>query len=584
MTASGRAGERGSGGPAPHASGDPQASSAPIVSGQGAAAPAAWEAVIGLEIHVQLATRSKMFCGNAVEFGAPPNTHVCPVCLGLPGALPVINARAVELALRAALGLECTVHETSVFARKNYFYPDLPKGYQITQFDRPLATGGWVETSGQGEAAPAPGRSTAEGEIAGGREGGTRASGASGDAEAAGTPTVTRAPSGGPPSRHPALPPLADAGPHAGQVQSPAGVRIRRIHLEEDAGKSLHDRVPGKTAVDLNRAGVPLVEIVTEPDIRSPAQARAFLNRLKQTLEYLEVSDCDMEKGSLRVDANVSLRRPGATALGTKTEVKNMNSFSNVERALAFEIARQARELDAGRAITQETLLWDAGHGEARPMRSKEESHDYRYFPEPDLPPLVLRREQIEVSRAALPELPAAKARRFIQQYGLPAYDAEVLTATRASADWYERAAEAAGDPKAASNWIMTDVLGWANKRQRSIREVPVTPEQLGGLIRLVADGTLSGNMAREVFVRAAESGRAPADIVRDEGLAQVRDTDQLAAWVAEVVDAHPAEAERFRQGEQKLLGFFMGELMKKSRGKAEPKQANQLLRARLAR
>ncbi len=566
--------------PRPPLAGDPAPagippSRSPALSPSGGVGGAGgWEAVIGLEIHVQLATRSKMFCGNAVEFGAPPNTHVCPVCLGLPGALPVINERAVALAVRAALGLECTVHETSIFARKNYFYPDLPKGYQITQFDRPLATGGWVQTSGEGEAGDGSGRSTAE-----------RGSGGAGDGhDDPGQPRIAG-------RSEDSLPPLSPAPPlgswalsASGEQRTDKGVRIRRIHLEEDAGKSLHDRVAGKTAIDLNRAGVPLVEIVTEPDIRSPAQARAFLNRLKQTLEYLEVSDCDMEKGSLRVDANVSLRPRGATGLGTKTEVKNMNSFSNVERALAFEIERQARELDAGGTIVQETRLWDAARGEARPMRSKEESHDYRYFPEPDLPPLVLRREEIEASRAALPELPAARLRRFMEQYALPAYDADVLTATREIADWYERAAAAAGDPKAASNWVMTDVLGWANRRQRAIGEVPVTPEQLGELIRLVADGTLSGNMARDVFERAAESGRAPADLVRAEGLAQVRDTDQLAAWAAEVVDAHPAEAERFRLGEQKLLGFFMGELMKKSRGKADPRQASDLLRRKLSR
>ena len=301
-----------------------------------------YEPVIGLEVHVQLKTRTKMFCADSAEFGAPPNTHVCPVCLGLPGALPVANAHAVELGVRAALGLHCTVHETSIFARKNYFYPDLPKGYQITQYDRPLATGGWLDVP------------------TGAAEGTTR-------------------------------------------------VRIRRVHLEEDAGKSLHDRFPGRTAVDLNRAGVPLIEIVTEPDIRSPAQARAFLTRLKQVLEYLEVSDCDMEKGSLRVDANVSVRPAGSTELGTKTEVKNMNSFAHVERALAFEVGRQVALLERGATVVHETLLWDAARGEARPMRSKEESHDYRYFPDPDLPPLVLRPADIERIRAGLPELPVLR-------------------------------------------------------------------------------------------------------------------------------------------------------------------------------
>ncbi|HEX6940171.1 MAG TPA: Asp-tRNA(Asn)/Glu-tRNA(Gln) amidotransferase subunit GatB [Longimicrobiales bacterium] len=476
-----------------------------------------YEPVIGLEIHVQLKTATKMFCGNSAEFGAEPNTHVCPVCLGLPGALPVVNRRAVELGVRAALGLNCTVHETSVFARKNYFYPDLPKGYQITQYDRPLATGGWL-------AAPA--------------------------GEGAGT--------------------------------EPARVRIRRIHLEEDAGKSLHDRFPGATAVDLNRAGVPLIEIVTEPDLTSPAHARAFLTRLKQVLEYLEVSDCDMEKGSLRVDANVSVRPAGSDRLGTKTEVKNMNSFANVERALNYEIERQSRVLESGGAVEHQTLLWDAARGEARPMRSKEESHDYRYFPEPDLPPLVLERDAIEAIRAGLPELPDARERRFREQYGLPAYDAGVLTATREVADYFEAVARAAGDAKAASNWIMTEVLAWSNQRQCTIADFPVAPEHLAQLIGLVADGTVSSSLGRQVFARMTETRKPPAVIVEEEGLAQVRDTGRLEAWADEVVAAHPAEVERYRAGEQKLIGFFMGQLMRKSGGKADPRQATEILRRKL--
>ncbi|HEX7118894.1 MAG TPA: Asp-tRNA(Asn)/Glu-tRNA(Gln) amidotransferase subunit GatB [Longimicrobiales bacterium] len=476
-----------------------------------------YEPVIGLEIHVQLKTATKMFCGNSAEFGAEPNTHVCPVCLGLPGALPVVNRRAVELGVRAALGLNCTIHETSVFARKNYFYPDLPKGYQITQYDRPLATEGWLD-------APV------------------------GDDAQAGT----------------------------------ARVRIRRIHLEEDAGKSLHDRFPGETAVDLNRAGVPLIEIVTEPDLATPAHARAFLTRLKQVLEYLEVSDCDMEKGSLRVDANVSVRPAGSDRLGTKTEVKNMNSFANVERALNYEIERQSRLLQAGGAVEHQTLLWDAGRGEARPMRSKEESHDYRYFPEPDLPPLVLDRAEIDAVRDALPELPDAKFRRFHERYGLPAYDAGVLTATREVADYFEAVAEAAGDAKAASNWIMTEVLAWLNQRQCAIAEFPVPASHLAQLIGLVADGTVSSSLGRQVFSRMTETGKPPAVIVEEEGLAQVRDTGQLEAWVEEVIAAHPGEAERFRGGEQKLIGFFMGQVMRRSGGKADPRQATEILRRKL--
>jgi aspartyl-tRNA(Asn)/glutamyl-tRNA(Gln) amidotransferase subunit B len=475
-----------------------------------------YEPVIGLEVHVQLKTRTKMFCGDAPEFGAEPNTHVCPVCLGLPGSLPVVNARAIELGVRAALGLHCAVHGTSIFARKNYFYPDLPKGYQITQYDRPLATDGWLEA---------------------------------------------RTERGGAESRR---------------------VRIRRIHLEEDAGKSIHDRFAGKTAVDLNRAGVPLIEIVTEPDLTSPAHAREFLTRLKQVLEYLEVSDCDMEKGSLRVDANVSVRPVGSTEFGVKTELKNMNSFANVERAVTFEIERQIAVLEAGGRIFAESLLWDAGRGEARPMRSKEESHDYRYFPEPDLPPLVLAESEIDTIRAGLPELPEAKLRRFREGYALPEYDAEVLTATREVADYFEAVARAAGDAKAASNWIMTEVLGWLNQRQCALVDFPVPPAQLAELIALIADGTLSTTLGRQVFARMAETGKAPALIVEEEGLAQVRDVGQLERWVDEVVAQFPEEGERFRQGNEKLLGFFMGQVMRKSQGKADPKQVTEMLRRKL--
>jgi aspartyl-tRNA(Asn)/glutamyl-tRNA(Gln) amidotransferase subunit B len=475
----------------------------------------AFEPVIGLEVHVQLLTRTKLFCRDRVEFGAEPNTHVCPVCLGLPGALPVTNAAAVELAVRAALGLGCTVHSISIFARKNYFYPDLPKGYQITQFEQPLATHGLVES-----------------------------------ADGAGA------------SRQ---------------------VRLRRIHIEEDAGKSLHDRVPGATAIDLNRAGTPLIEIVTEPDLCSPAHARAFLTRLKQTLGYLDVSDCDMEKGSLRVDANVSLRPRGSQRLGTKTELKNMNSFSNVERALTWEIGRQREMLAQSRAVTHETLLWDVSRNQARPMRSKEESHDYRYFPDPDLPPLVLEPGTIERARAQLPELPAAREQRFRHSYGLPAYDAGVLCATRRLADYYEEVARHAGDAKAAGNWVMTDVLGWLNERQLEIAQFPVPAARLSELIRLTIDGTLSSSLARRVFTRMIETHESPAVIVQQEGLAQVRNEDQLARWVDEVVREFPQEAARLRAGEEKLLAFLMGQIMKKSRGKADPRRVTELLRERIS-
>jgi aspartyl-tRNA(Asn)/glutamyl-tRNA(Gln) amidotransferase subunit B len=483
-------------------------SGATTAAAAGTEAMHGYEPVIGLEVHAQLATAAKMFCGDRYDFGAEPNTRICPVCLGLPGALPTVNAEAIALAVRGALGLGCTVHETSIFARKNYFYPDLPKGYQITQFDRPLATDGLL---------------------------------------------------------------VLEEGGHA--------VRIRRIHVEEDAGKSLHDRLDGRTAVDLNRAGVPLIEIVSEPDVRSPDEARAYLTRLKQVLRWLGVSDGDMEKGSLRVDANVSVRPAGSSDLGTRTEVKNLNSFAHVEHAVRFEAERQAALLAGGGTVVHETRLWDAARGEARPMRSKEESHDYRYFPEPDLPPLVLERAAIDAVRAELPELPDARARRFREELGLPAYDADVLTATLEHADFFEALADLSGDPKAASNWTMGGVLAWSNETGRPIDAFPVPAERLAELIALVADGTVSSTAAREVFTLMIERGDAPRAIVEAEGLAQVRDEDALAGWVADALAAHPDEAVRLREGEAKLVGFFMGQVMQRSGGKADPKQASALLR-----
>jgi aspartyl-tRNA(Asn)/glutamyl-tRNA(Gln) amidotransferase subunit B len=470
-----------------------------------------WETVVGLEVHVQLGTRSKMFCACSTAFGDPPNTNVCPVCLGLPGALPVPNEAAIRLAVRGALALGCAVQERSVFARKNYFYPDLPKGYQISQFDRPLATGG---------------RLTIE-------------------------------------------------SPDRGAIE----VTIERLHVEEDAGKLLHDRIPGKTAVDLNRAGVPLAEIVSGPDIRSPAEARAYLVTLRQILVYAGVSECSMEKGSLRVDANISIRRAGDPKLGTKAEIKNLNSFANVERALEAERDRQGAVLDAGGAVEQVTLLFNAAAGQVRPIRSKEQSHDYRYFPDPDLPPLVVRGAWIEAIRAELPELPAAKRARLAVRYGVPAYDATVLASERVIADYFEAVAGAGAEPKVAANWILTDGMTGYN----ASGSFAVSAGRLAALIGMVKDGTVSHQAAKKVYAELAASGGEPREVAERLGLLQVRDEGALEGWVEEVLAAHPREVERYRSGEAKLLGFLTGQVMKRSQGKADPKGVQPLLVRKLA-
>jgi aspartyl-tRNA(Asn)/glutamyl-tRNA(Gln) amidotransferase subunit B len=470
----------------------------------------AWETVIGLEVHVQLRTRTKMFCACRTSFGDLPNTNVCPVCLGLPGALPVPNAEAVRLGTRAALALGCTVHSTSVFARKNYFYPDLPKGYQISQFDQPLATGGRV----------------------------------------------------------------AFESPERGRIE----VGITRLHLEEDAGKLIHDRFPGKTAVDLNRAGVPLAEIVSEPDLRSPGEARAYLVTLRQILVYAGVSDCSMEQGSLRVDANISLRRPGETRLGTKAEVKNMNSFANVERALDAERTRQAGLLEGGGKVDQVTLLFNAGSGQVRPTRSKEESHDYRYFPDPDLPPLVLSEAWTAEQRAALPELPDARRTRLETAFGLSSYDARVITSEVPLADYFEAVVGTGVEPKAAANWVMGEVMTSFNQSG----EFPLSPARLAALVGLVRDGVVSHQAAKRVYSELAGADAEPRAVAERLGLVQVSDQDALGRWVDEVLAAHPAEVARFRGGEAKLMGFFVGQVMKRSQGKADPKGVQPLLARRL--
>ncbi len=472
-----------------------------------------WESVIGLEVHIQLATHSKMFCGCSANFGDPPNTNVCPVCLGLPGALPVPNREAVRLGVAAALAIECTVHELSVFARKNYFYPDLPKGYQISQFDQPLATGGqvWFDSPDRGRMA----------------------------------------------------------------------VSITRLHLEEDAGKSLHDRIPGKTAIDLNRAGVPLAEIVSGPDLRSPAEARAYLTALKQLLLYTGASDCNMEKGSLRVDANLSIRHLGETELNTKTEVKNMNSFANVERALTAERQRQITVVESGSVVEHTTLLFDAGSGTVRPMRSKEESHDYRYFAEPDLPPLVLTRAWIDERSAELPELPDAKRERLVTAFDLSDYDAKVITSDVALSGYYEEVVAEGADPKAAANWVMGEVIGRYNQDGR----LAVTAGRLAQLIGMVKTEVVSLQAAKRVFQELGDTAGNddPQAVAHRLGLLQVGDSDALGTWVDEVLADFPEETQRFRSGEAKLMGFFVGQVMKRSKGKADPKKVQPVLLERLS-
>jgi len=474
-----------------------------------------YEMVVGLEVHVQLLTRTKAFCSCSSAYGAAPNANTCPVCLALPGALPVLNEEAVRLAVLAAHALEATVNETSIFARKNYFYPDLPKGYQISQFDKPLAEHGKLVI-------------------------GTNADG------------------------------------------TPITVRITRVHMEEDAGKSVHDRYAGVTAIDLNRSGVPLIEIVSEPDMRSSVEAGAYLRALKQVIEYTGVSDANMEEGSLRVDANVSARLRGETKLGTKTEVKNLNSFSGVERALEVEFARQVEVLASGGTITQQTMLWDANRGEVRPARSKEGSHDYRYFPEPDLPPLQLARAWIDQARVALPELPAAKRTRFATEYNLTPAEIEVLTADVPLAAYFEEVARVDGDAKGAANWVIRDVRQLLNSGA-TLATLKLRPTSLAQLLTMVRDNTVSHAAATKIFAIASESGDGPLDIAKREGLLQERNENALVGWVDQVLAENPDVAARFRSGDKKLLGVLVGLVMKASKGRADPKAINQLLSARAA-
>ncbi|MSR07389.1 MAG: Asp-tRNA(Asn)/Glu-tRNA(Gln) amidotransferase subunit GatB [Gemmatimonadetes bacterium] len=464
-----------------------------------------WETVIGLEVHVQLKTRSKMFCACSTSFGDPPNTHVCPVCLGLPGALPLTNREAIRLSIGAALALQFDIHDRSVFSRKNYFYPDLPKGYQISQFDRPLATAGR----------------------------------------------------------------LAIASAERGSIE----IGITRLHLEEDAGKSFHDRVPGMTAVDLNRSGVPLAEIVSEPDLRSPAEARAYLVTLKQILEYVGVSDCNMEEGSLRVDGNLSVRRPGEPKLGTKQEVKNMNSFAAVEKSLGLLRDQQIAVLERGGKI--ELTTFSASSGELRAMRTKEESHDYRYFPEPDLPVLLLSAFGLDVGteRTTLPELPAARQGRFVRDYGLSAYDASVLSATRSAADRYEQIVKAGADPKTAANLLLNAPGKFADS---------VTAGVIAEVSNAVHGDLITIQNAFKLIPELETHQGSFEELARTRGMLKLKDAGEVDAWIASVLEAHPGEVERYKQGEAKLLGFLMGAVMKQSKGRADPKLVQSALKEKL--
>ena len=476
-----------------------------------------YETVIGLEVHAQLKTRSKIFCGCSTAFGAEPNTHTCPICLGMPGVLPVVNKRAIEFLLRMAIAAGSEIAPISRFARKNYFYPDLPKAYQISQYELPLATGGHIDIDVDG---------------------------------------------------------------------STKRIRLVRIHIEEDAGKLIHGENlddPRASYVDLNRAGTPLLEIVGEPDLRSPAEARGYVQKLRTLVQYLDICDGNMEEGSLRCDANLSVRPAGSEALGTKAELKNINSFRFLQRALEYERDRQILTLEKGDRVVQETRLWDQAHGVTQPMRTKEAAHDYRYFPDPDLVPLTVGREWLDALRADLPELPDAKRARFIEQYGIPAYDAGILTTSRDLADYYERAVEAHDASKALSNWVMGDLLGALHDAKKDITDSPVPPEGLAGLVRLIEDGTISGKIAKTVFEEMFSSGKEAAAIVEARGLTQITDEGALETAADEVIAAHPDEVEQYRSGKTKLLGFFMGRVMKSTGGKANPQTIQEILKHKLS-
>jgi aspartyl-tRNA(Asn)/glutamyl-tRNA(Gln) amidotransferase subunit B len=478
-----------------------------------------FQLVCGLEVHVELSTVTKIFCGCSTKFGAEPNTQTCPVCLGLPGALPVLNEKVLEYAVRAGLALNCQISRYSKFDRKQYFYPDLDKAYQISQFDLPICQKGYLDIN------------------------------------------------------------------VGGQTKR---IGITRIHMEEDAGKLLHAAAGGQISaaesslVDYNRGGVPLIEIVSEPDIRSAEEAVAYLDGLKEILKYINVSDCNMEEGSLRCDANVSVMRKGSDKFGTRTEVKNMNSFKNVARAIESEVERQVQVVEAGGKIFMETRSWDADKGISRSMRSKEEAHDYRYFPEPDLVPLVLTDAYVEGVRKDLPELPEAKRARFMSAYGLPEYDAGVLTSQHDLAHYFEEVARLSGDPKASSNWVMGDLLALLKKLEKDITTSPIPAAGLAEMIKLVKDGTISGKIAKTVFEAMAAEGKAPSVIVKEKGLVQIADPTLVSKAVDEALEKNPKVVAEFRSGKEAVLGFLVGQVMKLTGGKANPAMVNQVLREKL--
>jgi aspartyl-tRNA(Asn)/glutamyl-tRNA(Gln) amidotransferase subunit B len=472
-----------------------------------------FEPVIGLEVHAQLRTDSKIFCSCSTQFGAGPNTHTCPVCLGMPGVLPVLNRKVVEFTIKMALATNCRVNRENSFARKNYFYPDLPKGYQISQYAYPLAEAGGIEVEVD---------------------------------------------------------------------EAKKRIGITRIHMEEDAGKLIHDEHFPSSYVDLNRTGVPLIEIVSEPDIRSAEEAAAYLRRIHEILVYLEICDGNMEEGSFRCDANVSLRPRGQEEFGTRAELKNMNSFRNVQRALEYEIKRQQYVLEAGGEVVQETRLWDDAQGVTISMRGKEEAHDYRYFPDPDLVTIAISDAWIEEIRSIMPELPLEKRERFLRDYQIPAYDAGVLTTSRALADYYEEVVRLCGQPKTASNWVMGDILRFLKEDKRDITDCPIPAASLADMIRLIEDGAISGKMAKEVSEEMYRTGKPPQAIIAEKGLVQITDEGALGAVITEIMAANPTQLAQYRGGKDKLFGFFVGQVMKATQGKANPQLINDLLKKML--